>query len=166
LAPPNRCRIGVFVLVLAGITLLSGCATQGTFRRIPAAYTALSSSPGSESYLIERIHSSADPTATRYDFTIEGNLVTAQVSTISKTGARSERRQTPEVAKRLLQVLQKFDWGSIEAPLPDDEPIAPVPDDTQIVLKARTAKSYREAHAKLADCASLRKLLMSLDAIK
>ncbi|MEO7597335.1 MAG: hypothetical protein ABIV50_00260, partial [Opitutus sp.] len=101
-----------------------------------------------------------------YDFTTQGNLVTAQVSEISKTGARSERRQSPEVAKRLLQVLRKFDWGSIEAPLPDDEPIAPAPDDTQIVLKARTAKSYREAQAKLADCASLRKLLANLEAVK
>ena len=156
----------LLVLVCVASVLLSGCATTGSYRRIPSAYTALTSSPGSESYLIEKIHPSADPTATRYDFTTEGNLVTGQVSTISKTGARSERRQTPEVAKRLLQVLQKFDWGSIEAPLPDDEPIAPAPDETQVVLKARTAKSYREAQVKLADCASLRKLLASLEEIK
>jgi hypothetical protein len=155
---------GLF-LVLVLLTL-AGCKTTGTFTRIPASYTTLSVYPDSEAYLIELIHATADPTATRYEFTIEGSLVTAQISTISKTGARSERRQSGEPAKKLLELFRGFDWGSIEAPLPDVDATPRVPDDTQVVLKARTQKSYRETQVKLADCESVRKLLKAIAAVQ
>jgi len=155
-----------FVITLAVGLAVTGCSTMGTFARVPARYTALPSSPNSESYLIEIVRASGDPIATRYDFTVSGASVTAQISTISKSGARSERRRSDESAKRLLQIFQKFDWSSIEAPLPDDEGIAPPRDDTEVVLKARTLKSYRETQVRLADCAAMRALLRAVDSAK
>ena len=157
-------RNGLFLVLV--LLALAGCKTTGTFTRIPASYTTLAVYPDSEAYLIERIHATADPTATRYEFTIDGALVTAQISTISKTGARSERRRSGEPAKKLLELFRGFDWGSIEAPLPDDDATPRVPDDTQVVLKARTQKSYREAQVKLADCESMRKLLKAIAAVQ
>ena len=140
------------------------CASPGSYSRIPARYTVLSSAPNSESYLIEIVQALGDPTATRYDFTFEAGTVTAQISTISKTGARSERRRSGEVATRLLEVFRGFDWSSIEAPPPDDEAIARAPDDREVVLKARTQKSYREAQVKVSECAGVRTLLAAIDA--
>jgi len=153
------------VLLLACL-VVAGCATRGNYARIPARFTALPAAPNSETYLIERVHATASPVATLYDFTFEGSTVTAQVSTITETGARSERRRTGAIATRLLEILRKFDWGSIEAPLPDDEGGVPLIDDTEIVIKARTEKSYREAHVRLAHCAAVRKLLAELEAVK
>jgi hypothetical protein len=155
----------IVVLVLASL-VVAGCATRGSYVRIPSRFTALPAAPNSESYLIERIHASKAPTATRYDFTFEGGTVTAQVSTIAESGARSERRRPGETATRLLEIFRKFDWGAIEAPLPDDEGGAAPSDDTEVVIKARTQKSYREAHVRLAQCAALRKLLADLEVVK
>jgi hypothetical protein len=152
----------IFVVCLA----VAGCATPGSYSRIPARYTGLSLSPNSESYLIEMVHAASDPTATRYDFTIDGSSVTAQVSTISKSGARSERRRSEEIARRLLQVFRGFDWSSIEAPPPDDDGKVPVPDNTEVVFKARTLKSYREVQVRLSDCAGIRKLLNAIESVK
>jgi hypothetical protein len=113
------------------------------------------------------IHADSDPVATRYEFTIEGGgSVTAQISTILKSGARSERRRTGETAARLLQVFRGFDWSSIEAPPPDDDGKIPPPDNTEVVFKARTLKSYREAQVRLSDCAGLRKLLGAIESVK
>lgn len=156
-------RLGL--LLPLGLLTLPGCKTTGAFTRIPAGYTTLTVYPDSEAYLIELVHPAADPTATRYEFTIEGPLVTAQISTISKTGARSERRRSGESAKKMLELFRGFNWGSIEAPLPDDDATPRAPDDTQVVFKARTQKSYREAQVKRADCESVRKLLKALDAL-
>jgi hypothetical protein len=154
------------VVVLMTCLVMAGCATPGSYVRIPARFTALPFAPNTESYLIEQIHASADPTATRYEFTFEGSSVTAQISTISKSGARSERRRSSEAATRLLQIFRSFDWSSIEAPLPDDEGGVPPPDETEVVIKARTQKSYREAQVRLAQCASVRKLLAALESVK
>lgn len=145
--------------------VVAGCASPGSYTRIPARYTALYLAANSESYLIEVVRPIGDPTATLYDFTFEAGTVTAQISTISKTGARSERRRSGESANRLLQVFRGFDWRSIEAPLPDDEAIARAPDDREVVFKARTAKSYREAQVKLAGCAGLRALLTAVESV-
>ena len=153
------------VLLLACL-VVAGCATRGNYARIPERFTALPAAPNSETYLIERVHATDAPVATLYDFTFEGSTVTAQVSTITETGARSERRRTGAIATRLLEILRKFDWGSIEAPLPDDEGGVPLIDDTEIVIKARTEKSYREAHVRLAHCAAVRKLMAELEAVK
>jgi len=155
--------IGLLVVVSL---IVAGCATRGSYVRIPARFTALPAAPNSESYLIERIHASEPPTATRYDFTFEGGLVSAQVSTIKESGARSERRRSGESATRLLETFRKFDWGSIEAPLPDDDGGVPLADDIEVVIKARTQKSYREAQVRLAECAALRKLIADLEAVK
>jgi hypothetical protein len=155
-----------FVLLVLACGLVVGCATPGSYTRIPARYTALPAAPNSESYLIELIHASADPTATRYEFTFEAGTVTAQISKIAASGARSERRRSGEVATRLLKVFREFDWGSIEAPLPDEDGRAPLPDDTEVVFKARTQKSFREAHVRLAQCVALRKLLAELESVK
>lgn len=154
------------LLLLGGALVLNSCSTAGSYSRIPARYTALQSEPNSEAYLIEIVDAVADPTATRYDFTFEGHEVTAQISTISKTGARSERRRTGEAASRLLKVFHGFDWSSIEAPPPDDDSTVPPPNHTEVVLKARTQKSYREAQVRLADCAGVRKLLAAIAAVK
>ncbi|MEO6001801.1 MAG: hypothetical protein ABIZ04_04335 [Opitutus sp.] len=163
-----RCasRLQLAVIVTAMAIAMGGCSTPGAYSRIPARFTALPSAPNTESYLIETVDAVADPTATRYEFTFEGNEVTAQVSTISKTGARSERRRTGEIAAKLLKVFRAFNWSSIEAPPPDDDATVPPPNHTEVVLKARTAKSYREAQVRLADCAGLRKLLADLQAVK
>lgn len=145
----------------------AGCSTVGSYTRIPARYTTLNQSPNTETYLIEMIHAAADPVATRYEFTTEtGGAVTAQISTILKSGARSERRRTGESATRLLQVFRSFDWSSIEAPPPDDDGKVPPPDNTEVVFKARTQKSYREAQVRLVNCAGLRKLLGAIEAVK
>ena len=39
-------------------------------------------------------------------------------------------------------------------------------DDTEVVIKARTQKSYREAQVRLSQCAGLRKLLAELESVK
>src|SRR5687768_9517984 len=135
-------RIVVLVVVCLVVT---GCATRGSYVRIPARFTALPLAPNTETYLIERIHASAPPTATRYEFTFEGGTITAQISTIAESGARSERRRPAEIATTLLEIFRKFDWGSIEAPLPDDDGGLTPTDDTEVVIKARTQRSYREA---------------------
>lgn len=155
------------VLSIAGFTA-AGCSTVGSYTRIPARYTALSQAPNTETYLIEMIHAASDPIATRYEFTTEtGGAVSAQIATILKSGARSERRRTGESATRLLQVFRSFDWSSIEAPPPDDDGKNPPPaDNSEVVFKARTQKSYREAQVRLADCAGLRKLLAAIEAVK
>ena len=163
---PKVWRTGLAVIVTAAAVAMGGCSTPGSYSRIPARFTALPSAPNTESYLIEVVDAVADPIATRYEFTFEGNEVTAQVSTISKTGARSERRRPGDVATKLLKVFRTFNWSSIEAPPPDDDATVPPPNHTEVVLKARTAKSYREAQVRLADCAGLRKLLADLDAVK
>jgi hypothetical protein len=156
-----------FGIVLIAIFAAAGCATSGSYSRIPARYTALYSSPNTESYLIEMVHATADPIATRYEFTIEGGgSVTAQVSTILKSGARSERRRTGESATRLLQVFRSFDWSSIEAPPPDDDGKITPPNNTEVVFKARTLKSYREAQVQLSDCAGVRNLLGAIESVK
>ena len=154
------------VLLLLLCLVVTGCATRGSYVRIPARFTALPQAPNTETYLIEHIHASAPPTATRYEFTFEGGTVTAQISTIAESGARSERRRPAEVATTLLEIFRKFDWGSIEAPLPDDEGGLKPADDTEVVFKARTQRSYREAQVRLAHCAALRKLLADLEAVK
>jgi len=154
------------VFVAAAAFGVAGCSTAGSYSRIPARFTALSSEPNSETYLIEIVDAVADPTATRYDFTIGGSEVTAQISTISKTGARSERRRSGDVAARLLKVFRSFEWSSIEAPPPDDDSTVAPPNHTEVVLKARTQKSYREAQVRLADCAGVRKLLAAIAAVK
>lgn len=162
----DRRLFPVAILLLVAVALgFSGCKTTGTFVRIPAGYTTLAVYPDSEAYLIELVHPVGDPVATRYEFTTEGSLVTAQISTITKSGARSERRRNGEVARRMMLLFRGFDWGSIEAPPPDDDATRK-PEDRQIIFKARTNKSYREAQVRLADCESLRKLLAALDEIK
>lgn len=160
-----RRRLKTAGIILVALMVAAGCASPGSYSRIPARYTALYLAPNSESYLIEVVRPVGDPSATRYDFTFEAGTVTTQISTISKTGARSERRRSGEVANRLLQVFRGFDWRSIEAPLPDDEAIARPPDDREVVFKARTAKSYREAQVKLSECAGLRALLAAVELV-
>jgi hypothetical protein len=64
----------------------------------------------------------------------------------------------------MMLLFRGFNWGSIEAPLPDDDATRK-PDDRQIIFKARTNKSYREVQVRLSDCESLRKLLAALDAV-
>ena len=153
------------LFLLAVCVFVSGCSTPGTYIRIPERFTALPVAPDTESYLIELVRETGDPSATRYEFTFESGNVTAQVSKIAASGARSERRRTGETASRLLQVLRNFDWGSIEAPLPDEDGRGRVPDDKEIVIKARTQKSYREAQVRLSQCAELRKLLAELEPV-
>jgi hypothetical protein len=151
--------------LLVACAFVSGCSTPGSYIRIPERFTTLPIAPDTESYLIEVVHKTEDPGATRYEFTFENGIVSAQVSKIAASGARSERRRTGETASRLLEVLRSFDWGSIEAPLPDEDGRRRIPDDTEVVIKARTQKSYREAHVRLSQCAELRKLLESLEAV-
>jgi hypothetical protein len=151
----------VSLVLLCG--MVAGCAAPGSYMRIPARFTALPSAPNSESYLIEIVRASADPTATRYDFTFEGRTIAAQISKIAPSGARSERRRSGEIATRLLKVFRDFDWGTIEAPLPDEDGRAPLADETEVVIKARTQKSYREAHVRLAQCAGVRELLAAIE---
>jgi len=156
---------GGLALVIVGL-LLGGCTTSRTYTRIPSGFTTVSAGPNYESYLIELDRPNGDPTATRYEFTIEGGSVTATISKISRNGARSERRRSDEAAKRLLQIFRGFNWGTIEAPLPDDDTAVSVPEDTGIILKARTQKSYREVQVWLSDCAPIRKLLQAIEAVK
>lgn len=153
------------VLLVLACGLVAGCSTPGSYTRIPARFTALPAAPNSESYLIEFVHASADPTATRYEFTFEVGTVTAQISKIAASGARSERRRSGEVATRLLKVFRDFDWSSIEAPLPDEDGRAPLEDETDVVIKARTQRSYREAHVRLAKCVGVRNLLAAIEAV-
>lgn len=155
------------IILIVGL-IAAGCSTVGSYTRIPTRYTTLSPAPNTETYLIEMIHAASDPVATRYEFTTEtGGAVTAQISTILKSGARSERRRTGESATRLLQVFRTFDWSSIEAPPPDDDGKSPPPpDNTEMIFKARTQKSYREAQVRLSECAGLRKLLGAIEAVK
>jgi hypothetical protein len=155
----------LFVPLVLVCAILAGCAAPGSYMRIPARFTSLPSAPNTESYLIEVVHLSADPTATRYEFTFEGATVTAQVSKIAASGARSERRRSGEVATRLLKIFRDFDWGTIEAPLPDEDGRAPLADQTEVVIKARTQKSYREAHVRLAQCAGVRELLAAIESV-
>lgn len=160
----RRARIAFLLLVVSPVAFV-GCSTPGSYIRIPAHYTTLPTGPNAESYLIELVRPVGDPTATRYNFSIEpGGSVTAHISTISKNGARSERRRSGEAASRLLQIFRNFDWASIEAPPPDDDANAPPPDVREVVFKARTQRSYREAQVRLAECAALRKLLAALEA--
>jgi hypothetical protein len=158
-------NIGCLIFALGGL-LLGGCSSTGSYLRIPAGFTTVSAGPNYESYLIELDRAVGDPTATRYEFTIESGAVTAVISKISKNGARSERRHSDETAKRLLQVFRGFNWGAIEAPLPDDDTAVSVPENTEVTLKARTQKSYREVQVRLSDCAPIRKLLLAIEAVK
>lgn len=156
---------GGLALILVGL-LFGGCATSRSYLRIPSSFTTVSAGPNYESYLIELDRPTGEPTATRYEFTIESGSVTATISKISRNGARSERRRSDETAKRLLQIFRGFNWGSIEAPLPDDDTAVSVSEDTEIILKARTQKSYREVQVRLSDCAPIRKLLQAIEAVK
>lgn len=153
------------LLVIVGLALV-GCATAGSYSRIPSRFTTLSPAPNSESYLIELIRAAGEPTAARYEFTAENGLVTGQVSTISRSGARSERRLTTEAARKILQIFRGFDWGAIDAPLPDEDATVSVPDNTDVVFKARTTKSYREVQVRLSDCAPVRRLLHAIESAK
>ena len=146
--------------------VIAGCATHGIHDRIPERYTSLSGSASAESYLIEIRAPSANATAQRYEFTMEGDNVTARISTLSYSGARSEVRRSGETASRLLKLLRGFDWSAIEIPPADETPTGDLPDDTEVVFKARTAKSYREAQVHLADCAALRKLITAIKNVK
>jgi len=137
------------------VLALCGCATHGGFPRIPERYTALPPSPNSESYLVEITPQNSAAKAKRYDFEPEGDLMTARISTISASGARSEVRRTGEAATQLLRLLRGFDWASIEGPAPDESPTTEIPDNTEVVFKARTTKSYREVRIGLAACPAL-----------
>lgn len=152
------------IIALVALTLV-GCRTPGSYVRIPSGFTAVSAGPNYESYLLELDRAVGDPTATRYEFTVEGGSVSVVISKIAKNGARSERRQNGEIARRLLQVFRGFNWGAIEAPLPDDDTAISVPDNTEVIFKARTPKSYREVQVRLSDCAPIRKLLLAVDAV-
>lgn len=152
--------------LLVACLLMAGCSTPGSYIRVPTRFTALPSAANTESYLIELVYPRADPKATRYEFTFEDRVVTATISTISVTGARSERRRSGDVASKLLQTFRGFDWSSIDAPPPDVDGSEATQADTDIVFKARTARSYREVQVRLADCPSLEKLLADLESIK
>ena len=154
------------MVLVAACLLMAGCSTPRTYTRVPPRFTALPAVANTESYLIELIYPRADPKATRYEFTFEDRVVTATISTISATGARSDRRRAGAVAPRLLQTFRDFDWRSIDAPLPDDDGSDTAPMDTEIVFKARTARSYREVQVRLANCPPLEKLLADLESIK
>jgi hypothetical protein len=164
--PPVLPLLKCCACLFATCLLLVGCSTPGSYTRVPARFTTLPPAANTESYLIELIYPSADPKATRYEFTFENRLVTATVSTISVTGARSERRRSGDLASRLLQTFRGFDWSLIDAPPPDVDGSEVARTDTEVVFKARTARSYREVQVRSADCPPLEKLLAELESIK
>ena len=155
-----------WMALLAACLLVAGCSTPGSYVRVPTRFTALPLAANTESYLIELIHPRGDPKATRYEFIFEDRVVTATISTISVTGARSERRRSTDVATRLLKAFRSFDWSAIDAPPPDIDGSERDQGDTEVVFKARTARSYREAQVRLANCPPLEKLLAELESIR
>ena len=154
------------LIAVAACLLIAGCSTPGSYIRVPTRFTALPLAANTESYLIELVYPRADPKATRYEFTFEDRNVSATISTISVTGARSERRRSGEVAAQLLQTFRNFDWSSIDAPPPDVDGSEAAQADTDVVFKARTARSFREVQVKLADFPPLQKLLAELESIQ
>jgi len=147
-------------LIFLVLILAAGCASDSSYRGLPARYTALQLSPGSESYLIEVAQAIDRPFAMRFEFDRSGENVAIQVFELD--GPRALHKKSGKQAARLLYLFRTFDWNALGA----ERSLALYPDDAAIILKAWKAGVYREARGGAAEHPALFALLKSVSEIQ
>ncbi|MEZ5278619.1 MAG: hypothetical protein R3F07_19720 [Opitutaceae bacterium] len=110
--------------------------------------------------MIEIIPAFAEPLAKQFDFVTENDVVYLEMQSFTRHGAKSVIKAEGEEASCLLGKFRSFNWATVEDPVPEDVVIL-APDDTEIVLKAQTSRSYRELRIGISQSAALRHLLRS-----
>jgi hypothetical protein len=149
-------------LVVLALTM-AGCASPQSYRRIPARYTELNRPPTQESYLIEVVPAFTQAYAKRYDFEERSGIITVQIQEISTSGPKPAVRKSGAYAQRILDTFRSFDWSRIEVPEKAADTITLTCDDPEVIFKARTSRSYREAQVGMSDCEVLRELIKTVD---
>jgi hypothetical protein len=149
-------RLNFLGLILMGI-FVAGCASPGSYRQLPASYTALPSPAGTECYLVSIVQAFGEPLARRFDFVRRDDVTTVEIHRFTMAGPQLIIRKEGAEASRLLERFRRFDWNAVE-PSPPDRGTTLYLDDPALTLKARTARSYREAHGGLSGCTVLREL--------
>jgi hypothetical protein len=136
--------------------LLSSCASQGSYRRLPTKFTTLGPSSATESYLIEVVQAFGDPIARRFDFEGPEAMMSVTIRSFTPDGARPVVRKSGAEAAALIRHFRDVDWNSIDRRRSDDGSFTP--DDIALFFKARTAQTYREAQGGMSDSPPLRVL--------
>ena len=108
-----------------------------------------------ESYLIEALPAFGGPFAYRFDFTDSSGATTVEIHSFSYSGRKTLEKKHGAEANRLRTLFRDFDWNAIGPPKLEQAYTAMYLDGIEIVLKAKTAHAYREAHGGLAECKPL-----------
>ncbi len=141
-------------LIVLAFAFLNGCASQGGYRQLPSAYTAIPEFVR-ESYLIEAMQAFGRPIARRFDFADHNDGLIVEIHTFTPDGEKPLVKKQGEEAGRIRKLFRGFDWNAIEPPPLEKGVVAMFPDDVELILKAQTDHVYREAHGGMAECATL-----------
>jgi hypothetical protein len=146
------------LFVITACILATSCATRQSYRPLPDRYTTLPAS-AAESFLFYAVPAFGEPTARRFDFTEDGGIVRVEIRTFGLAGPGAVTRKEGAEASRLRGCFRGFDWNAVEPP---QNGVVMFTDDVALVLKARTRRSYREAHAGMAECEAMGNLFRAV----